>query len=410
MPDPSTTADRPQPRGFAWLATEFEMGDPLGTGGMSEVRLARQVTLGRWVAVKSATSEVGEAALINEARVMARLNCSGVVPILDLGQDEQGRTALYMQRIEGRTWRSLIGADGELLLPEGVEGDPLDWHLAVLCRVARIVEHAHGRGIMHRDIKPGNVMIGHRGEVYLMDWGLAAALDAQHPELPRALDIDRFAGTTGHAAPEMLDTRHRLIGARTDVYQLGTCLHMLLTGRPPHVDRAVADRLRSILRSEPPAYSADVPPGLAAICHRAMARRPGDRFGSVRLLRRAIESVDGELRSARRAGEGLRGLLTLRRLIAAEQTPERITEQFAETRHTLREALAAWPENPVALDGMQTLLETVIHHDLLRGRRDRPRRLLRDLPRPRPDLEARIDRPDAAVRLLPPAARRVGHA
>jgi len=397
-----TFVDLPETGERAWLATEFQMGEQLGTGGMSEVRLARQTGLDRWVAVKSATSEVGEAALINEARVSARLNCSGVVPVFDVGQDEQGRTALFMQRIEGRTWRSFMHDDRTLEIPEGVSGDPLAWHLGVLSRVARVVQHAHGVGIAHRDIKPGNVMVGREGEVYLMDWGLAVATDERQADLPRAIDIDRFSGTTGHAAPEMLDTRHRLIGERTDIYQLGTCLHMLLTGSPPHADRLVADRLRSILRSEPPAYGAEVPSGLAAICHRAMARRPADRFADVGLFLRAVASVGAELRSMQQARDGLQRLVALRRLIAGRQSVERITEHFAEARYTLRDALRAWPENPLALDGLQTLLETVILYDLLRGHHDRPRRLLGALPRPRPDLDARLERPGPMVRLLPP--------
>lgn len=408
MFDDHTQIDLPAVAERAWLATEFEMGESLGSGGMSEVRLARQPGLGRWVAVKSATGAIGEAALINEARVTARLNGSGVVPIIDLGHDEQGRAAMFMQRIRGCTWRSLIGPDGRLSVPDGVEKAPLDWHLDVLRRVVQVVERAHGLGIVHRDLKPGNVMIADDGEVFVMDWGLAVAIDERHPDLPRAIDIDRFSGTTGHAAPEMLDTRHRLIGPCTDIYQLGTCLHMLLTGRPPHTDRAVPDRLRSILRSEPPSYPEAVPRGLAAICHRAMARRPADRFASARLLRRAIESARGELRSIEQAHRGLEGLVDLRRLIAAGHGVERISETFARSRHVLQAALDEWPENPLALDGLQTLLETVIHYDLVRGHRDRPGRLLRALPRPRADLEARLDRPDAAVRLLPPRVAAAG--
>lgn len=397
-----TLIDPPSPENPARLAAEFEMGAVLGSGGMSEVRLARQAGLGRCVAVKSAIGGTAEAALINEARVTARLNHSGVVPVLDVGRDEQGRTALFMQRIHGRTWRSYIGEDGALDAPDGATDDPLAWHLDVLCRVAAVVEHAHGMGIAHRDIKPGNVMIGDGGQVYLMDWGLAVDLDGRHTDLPRAIDVRRFSGTTGHAAPEMLDTRHRLIGACTDIYQLGSCLHVVLTGRPPHAQRDINERLRSILRSEPPQYDAQVPAGLAAICHRAMARRPADRFGSVALLRRAIRAAGIELRSTARARDGLQALVQLRRTIATGGSLEEISEQFAEARFILAEALRDWPENPLALEGMQTVLETIIHHDMVRGCAGRPRRLLAALPRPRPDLEARLDRPESAVRLLRP--------
>lgn len=402
MYDEPTLIDLPPATACAHTEAEYAMGEVLGTGGMSEVRLAHQPLLNRWVAVKSATSAAGEEALLTEARVVARLNHPGIVPVIDLGHDEQGRTALFMRRIEGRTWRSYVGPDGRLAAPDSWEGDPLSWHLDVMCRVARVLEHAHEMGIVHRDVKPGNVMIGDHGQVWLLDWGLAVAIDDRQPDLPRALDIDRFSGTTGHAAPEMLDTRHRLIGVRTDVYQLGTCLHLLLTGRPPHADRKVADRLRSILRSEPPTYPDTVPPGLAAICHRAMARRPADRFPSVAMLRRAVESVGVELRSTERAQEGLRLLIVLRRAIAEGRPREQITEAFAEARYVLRAALRIWPENPMALEGLQTLCETVIHNDLVNGRPARARRLLDDLPHRRPDLEARLERPDAAVRLLPP--------
>ena len=173
MHNDQTLVDFP-PTTDARTAARYEMGELLGTGGMSEVRLARQPMLNRWVAVKSATSPVGEEALLNEARVTARLNHSGIVPVIDLGHDEQGRMALFMRRIEGRTWRSYVAADGALSAPEAWTGEPLSWHLDVLCRVARVVEHAHAEGIVHRDIKPGNVMIGTDGQVWLMDWGLAS--------------------------------------------------------------------------------------------------------------------------------------------------------------------------------------------------------------------------------------------
>lgn len=366
----------------------FTMDRRLGYGGMSETRLARQDDLGRNVVVKSATTDLEARALVGEARIIARLAHPGVLPLLGLGHDEHGRPAMIMPFVEGRPWRSYIRRSGELIAPPDCPLEPLDWHLGVLLRVAQVLEHAHARSIVHRDVKPGNVMIDPYGEVLVFDWGLGVTTDPEDKTLPRACDVAGFAGTVGHAAPEMISVKRGRIDERTDVYQLGTCLHTVLTGRAPHDAGGLEECLRSVLCSEPADYGPDTLPALAAICHRAMQRQPDDRYPSMSAMRAAIESARAHRRSAAAAQSGLAELVNLRRAIASRTDRDEITMVFCRCCEILRRALADWPENPTALGGLQSAMESIIHYDIAHGLIGRPRRLLGDLPRARPDLEA----------------------
>src|SRR5262249_35011988 len=147
-----------------------------------------------------------------------------------------------MKHVEGVSWRDLlrdgahpawakVGAPGE---------DRLVSHLQILMQVCNAVEFAHRRGLIHRDIKPANVMVGEFGEVYLLDWGIAArtgilAEASSHLGESGAEPTPRMLGTPAYMAPEMLSRKVGPIDERTDVYLLGATLHEVLTGRPRHV-------------------------------------------------------------------------------------------------------------------------------------------------------------------------------
>lgn len=372
-------------------------GSIIGEGAMGIIRAAQQIPLRREVAVKSIRADnydpIAERALVLEARVTGALEHPNIVPVYSLGLDDSNRPAMVMRRLEGVAWRQFIGQKGHLKTPEPGP-DPLEWHLRVLIQVCNAIHYAHIKGVIHRDLKPVNVMIGRFGEVYVLDWGLAVTVDeADLLGLPRASSVDVVIGTPGHMAPEMIDTRKRLIGQRTDVYLLGTCLHMVLTGRPRHDQSTVRERMLSALRSDPVEYGSLVPAELAEICHRAMARDPRERFSSALALRQALEAFLTHRVSQRMADEASARTLRLRAMLRHGDHPEedKVHRLFAECRFGFRQALQEWPDNPAARSGLQALLEMMVAHELTEGDPHRARPLLADLPEPRPQLEARID-------------------
>lgn len=372
-------------------------GSVIGEGAMGIVRSAQQVALRREVAVKSLRSEefdpLAERSLVLEARVTGALEHPNIVPVYTLGLDDSGRPAMVMRRLEGVPWRHFIGQDGHLKTPEpGI--DTLEWHLRVLIQVCNAVHYAHIKGVIHRDLKPVNVMIGRFGEVYVLDWGLGVTVDeADTLGLPLARSVDVVIGTPGHMAPEMIDTRKRLIGNATDVYLLGTCLHMVLTGRPRHDQSTVRERMLSALRSSPFDYGPEVPVELARICNRAMAREPRQRYRSAQEVRQALEAFLTHRTSQRLCDEAGARATRLRALLrhGDHGEAERAHRLFAECRFGFRQALEEWPENPAAHSGMQGLLETMISYELSHGDPQRARPLLAELPDPRPHLEAEVD-------------------
>ena len=269
---------------------DLRLGTLIGEGGMGLVRSAHQVALGRDVAVKSLRhgEQRGEAtlALLREAWVTGDLEHPNIVPVHALGRAPDGAPMLVMKRIVGKPWSEFIA--NAHLLPAEAKPDPLRWHLGVLQSVCNAVAFAHSKRVLHRDLKPDNIMIGSFGEVYVLDWGLAVALPGGDPRLPTAQEIRSIAGTPHFMAPEMVEVRSDRIDERTDVYLLGAILHILLTGQPRHRGRTPLEVLAAAWRSPSVAFSPAVPEELAAICNRATAAEPSERFANVQDLRDAV--------------------------------------------------------------------------------------------------------------------------
>jgi serine/threonine protein kinase len=240
----------------------YELQDEIGRGGMGVVYRAHDRELQRDVALKvlGAGGDAGDLArrLHREARVLASLEHPGMVPVYDVGVLD-GRSFYVMQLVRGRRLDQWAAES-----PSRAE------RLRAFERICETVAFAHAHGVVHRDLKPGNVMLGAFGEVLVMDWGVAKVLaDASGAPPGSSGDGDTAAGTVlgtpGYMAPEQAAGDTRAVDARTDVYALGGLLHFLLAGSPPTVG--------SLPR--------DTPRPLAAIVGRCLAIARTERYASV---------------------------------------------------------------------------------------------------------------------------------
>lgn len=235
----------------------YELRNIVGSGGFGEVWEAIQVSLGRVIAVKRLRPSLVDdykgsdyiarhlwSSFRQEALTTGALEHPNIVPVYDLGLDEEGRPLMAMKLVRGEHWDEVIRED----FKSGMRVGPyLAKHIPILLSVAQAVAFAHSRGVVHRDIKPSQVMLGEFGEVLLMDWGLALVFDTSKAELQGSqLALSEFtpwsprvtspAGTPSYMAPEQTEETAVEVGPETDVYLLGGCLYLLLTGRAPHED------------------------------------------------------------------------------------------------------------------------------------------------------------------------------
>jgi serine/threonine-protein kinase len=273
------------------------------TGGIGRVWLARDASLGRDVALKELRPErAGQPVVwgrfLREAQVTGQLEHPGIVPVYDLGRRPADQAPFYTMRfVRGRTLaeaaqayhqRRQHGAAGPLELRE---------LLTALIGVCHTVAYAHSRGVLHRDLKPQNVVLGDYGEVMVLDWGLAkVAGEADGDSALVAVEADGGAageqtvagqvlGTPAYMSPEQAEGRLDLLDARTDVYGLGAVLYEVLTGQAPFSGPDTTAVLRRVVHEPPPrSVVSGVPRALEAVCLKALAKRPAERYASVREL------------------------------------------------------------------------------------------------------------------------------
>jgi eukaryotic-like serine/threonine-protein kinase len=358
----------------------------LGEGGMGRVELARQRSLERDVAIKSLPAETDAAAaasLLREARITGALEHPNIVPVHALALNDAGQPVLVMKRVEGVAWRALIH-DPEHPAWQSARHDRIGRHVEILQQVCNAVHFAHSRRVVHRDVKPDNVMIGAFGEVYLLDWGIALRLDSPEDVASKAL-----VGTPAYLAPEMLDGRET-VGPWTDVYLLGASLHEALTGRPRHEGRTIRDVLRAAHESAPVEYEASVPWELGAICNRATSADPGARFASALEMRDALTDFLRHRGSVELGEEASRRLDELDAAVAAgcDEEAHRLS---AECRFGFQQALRAWPENAAARAGMTAYLERAFALEVARRNHAAAGALLAEMPERRAVLEAQLE-------------------
>jgi serine/threonine protein kinase len=254
----------------------------VGRGGMGVVWLGFDPQLNRRVAIKTVRPEFMLRAnaltlFLDEARRLAGLSHPGILPVYDCGSDD-GICYLVSEYVPGGTLASYL-KQGPLSFARIAE---------IVAHVADAAHHAHLRGIVHRDIKPGNILLREDGKPLLADFGLAIAEDEQLRETPGTL------GTYGYMAPEQMLDQSRFVDGRADVYSLGVVLYQMLTGRLPYVAKTAAEYRELALHRDPrPPRSVreDIPPALEAICLKCLARRPVDRYSTAGDLAVALRSA-----------------------------------------------------------------------------------------------------------------------
>jgi serine/threonine-protein kinase len=384
---------------------EFTVAGVLGEGGMGRVLVARQRSLARDVAVKvrrpEAPIEAG-AALLSEARIMGHLEHPSIVPVHALGRDADGSPVIVMKRIEGELWSALLSDADHAAWAKlaTLSPDRRTAHVEILVAVCSAVEFAHSRGVIHRDLKPDNVMVGAFGEVYVTDWGIALPLAGVPKDEPARYAI---VGTPVYMAPEMVTGDPRKVDARTDVFLLGAVLHEILTGAPRHAGRALRDVLLAALEPAPFAYPETVPEELAAIANRATAASPDERFPDVASLQRALVAYlhhRGSIALSDAASRSLANLVAAVAIPPAERGADAdadVERLGTECRFGFLQALRAWPENAVAAAGHAQCLATLVEDQVARGDAHGARALLREIEAPPPELGPKVEALERAL-------------
>lgn len=286
--DPGRAAEfTPPPR-----LGDFELIEEIGRGGMGVVWRARQSSLNRVVALKMIRGDILENAAARqrfraEAEAAATLNHPNIVPVFEVGEAE-GHSYFAMQLVEGGTLAGHL-ADGlwstrhcpahkKPVLPWPCRPRCCPRGAALVAKLARAVHHAHQHGVLHRDLKPGNILLAEDGEPHITDFGLARWLDFP----ASGVEPGEVAGTPSYLAPEQ-STGSALVTTGADIYSLGAILYHILTGRPPFLAETSAATLRQAREELPPAPRAlnpDVDRDLEAIALKCLEKDPANRYAS----------------------------------------------------------------------------------------------------------------------------------
>ena len=315
---------------------EYEILGVLGKGGMGIVYEARQTSIDRSVAVKmlgekTKSGTQNQQKFLAEAVVTGELDHPNVVPIYDVGVNDRGSLFYSMKKVQGTPWSKAIKDKSQAE------------NLEIVLRVADAVAFAHSRGVVHRDLKPDNVMLGEFGEVLLMDWGLAHPTETFRKKNTVA-NIRSLGGTPSYMAPEMVLGPVEQIGPASDIYLLGAILYEILTGKPPHsasnVSQALVYAGKNIVK--PPQQKTE----LSAIAMRAMATKPEDRYPSVRDFQNDIRDYQSHIESIALSG------VAEEYLRKSRETHE--YEGFSRAMFAFDEASSLWDGNKSAKSGAAT--------------------------------------------------------
>ncbi|MEQ8767114.1 MAG: SUMF1/EgtB/PvdO family nonheme iron enzyme [Planctomycetota bacterium] len=315
----------------------YRVEKEIGRGGMGVIlkvldedlnrSMAMKVVLGSEQAGSEGSKRLPPQLLdrfFEEAQVTGQLVHPGIVPVHELGVDDSGRAYFTMQLVEGRDLRQIFK-----LVKEQEEGWTRTRALGVMLKVCEAMAYAHSKGVIHRDLKPANIMVGRFGEVYVMDWGLARVLSRPESRegdswvftyansedsidsVSEARTLDgNIIGTPSYMSPEQARGRISELDERTDVYSVGALLYELLSGRRPYTVEDGENDVRSILErvyQGPPAplssLRRDISPEMIAICDRAMAADPRERYADMGELAEDLRAyLEDRVVSAYRTG------------------------------------------------------------------------------------------------------------
>ncbi|HMS62149.1 MAG TPA: protein kinase [Solirubrobacteraceae bacterium] len=303
------------------LAGRYELGERLGSGGMSTVVLAFDRRLERHVAVKLLAEHLADDAQFvsrfrREALAAARLVHPNIVQVYDFGLDEEsGRQYIVMEHVEGQSGAEILRERGLLPVAEG---------LGIVAQACRGLDYAHRGGVVHRDVKPGNLLRSKDGIVKLADFGIAKALS----EESSITQVGAVLGTAAYLAPEQAAGVEAT--ARSDIYALGVVTYQLLSGRLPYEAQTLTELALKQQREAPTLLdhlNSEVTPELAAAVDRALALEPSDRYATAEELREALVA-------------GARG-------VAPETSATRVVPLAAAETGVTRAVAAAGPATPV---------------------------------------------------------------
>ena len=264
------------------LGERYEIGGVLGRGGMAEVHRGRDLRLGREVAVKVLRHDLArdpsfQVRFRREAQASASLNHPAIVAVYDTGEDRTATGAtpyIVMEYVEGETLRDVLRREGHLT-PERA--------MALSADICGALDFSHRNGIVHRDVKPGNVMITPQGTVKVMDFGIARAVSDSAATMTSTAAV---IGTAQYLSPEQ--ARGEGVDARSDVYSMGCMLFELVTGAPPFTgDSPVAVAYQHVREDPrlPSSINPGIPPELDAIVLKAMSKNPANRYQSAAEMR-----------------------------------------------------------------------------------------------------------------------------
>jgi eukaryotic-like serine/threonine-protein kinase len=268
------------------LAGRYSVERSVGHGGMAQVYEGTDTVLGRTVAIKVlapqyARDDAFVARFRREAQAAAKLNHPGVVSVYDTGSDD-GVHYIVMEYVAGRTLAEVLEQEGRLQPERAAE---------IAAQVGQALSFAHAAGIIHRDVKPANIMLSAQGSVKVMDFGIARALSTQ--TLTQTATV---LGTASYLSPEQ--AQGEAVDARSDLYSLGVVLYEMLTGRPPFTgDTPVAVAYKHVREDPrlPSEVAPEVPSELDAVVMKAMAKNPANRYASASEMAEDLErAIRGE--------------------------------------------------------------------------------------------------------------------
>ncbi|MSX03170.1 MAG: protein kinase, partial [Actinobacteria bacterium] len=264
------------------LAGRYELGERLGAGGMSTVLLAMDRRLERQVAIKLLAEHLADddqfvTRFRREALAAARLVHPNIVQVYDFGQDaDSGRQYIVMEYVEGSSGAEILNQEGMLAIPEAV---------GILSQACRGLDYAHRSGVIHRDVKPGNLLRSRDGVVKLADFGIAKALS----EESSITQVGSVLGTAAYLSPEQASGHGS--NPRSDIYALGVVCYQFLSGRLPYEAQSITELALKQQREAPPLLdqlNPEVSPELAAAVDRALELEPEARYETAEELRLAL--------------------------------------------------------------------------------------------------------------------------